>query len=305
MNAIVVNDLDVNLTDEVLQQLDIEDALDSEFCNLSLNAIAGTDKGEAIKLRAVVGNKVMQLLVDGGSSHNFVSSAFLQTCGITPTPMSPKQVQVANGELIMADKKVLSLEWWIQGHTFYTEMMVLDLGPFDAILGYDWLKPHSPMTCHWGDKTIAFEYGGQNICLQGVHSSQLNLEEISSDKLVKAIAGNDVGVFAIVEVSDSPTLEPVPAAVQDILQEFADVFEDPKVLPPPRFHDHHIPLLPNSVPVNAKPYRYSPLHKYEIEKQVKALLQAGLIIPSTSVTPDFTRKTECISRVRQDHFTHT
>jgi hypothetical protein len=23
------------------------------------------------------------------------------------------------------------------------------------------------------------------------------------------------------------------------------------------------------------------------------------------VTPDFTRKTECISRVRQDHFTHT
>jgi hypothetical protein len=45
MNAIVVNDLDVNLTDEVLQQLDIEDALDSEFCKLSLNAIAGTDKG--------------------------------------------------------------------------------------------------------------------------------------------------------------------------------------------------------------------------------------------------------------------
>jgi hypothetical protein len=196
--------------------------------------------------------------------------------------MSPKQVQVANGELIMADKKVLSLEWWIQGHTFYTEMMVLDLGPFDVILGYDWLKPHSPMTCHWGDKTIAFEYGGQNICLQGVHSSQLNLEEISSDKLVKAIAGNDVGVFAIVEVSDSPTLEPVPAAVQDILQEFADVFEDPKVLPPPRFHDHHIPLLPNSVPVNAKSYRYSPLHKDDIEKQVKALLQAGMIIPSTS-----------------------
>jgi hypothetical protein len=25
----------------------------------------------------------------------------------------------------------------------------------------------------------------------------------------------------------------------------------------------------------------------------------------TTVTPDFTGKTECISRVRQDHFTHT
>jgi hypothetical protein len=29
------------------------------------------------------------------------------------------------------------------------------------------------------------------------------------------------------------------------------------------------------------------------------------ILVSTSVTPDFTRKTECISYVRQDQFTHT
>jgi hypothetical protein len=28
-------------------------------------------------------------------------------------------------------------------------------------------------------------------------------------------------------------------------------------------------------------------------------------VSNVVVTPDFTRKTECISRVRQDHFTHT
>ena len=43
-----------------------------------------------------------------------------------------------------------------------------------------------------------------------------------------------------------------------------------------------IPILPNAVPVNSKPYRYSPLHKDEIERQVKELLAAGLITPSTS-----------------------
>jgi hypothetical protein len=60
------------------------------------------------------------------------------------------------------------------------------------------------------------------------------------------------------------------------------VFEDPKTLPPSRSHDHHIPILPNAIPVVSKPYRYSPLHKDEIENQVRGLLQAGLVTPSTS-----------------------
>jgi hypothetical protein len=34
--------------------------------------------------------------------------------------------------------------------------------------------------------------------------------------------------------------------------------------------------------VNARPYRYSPLHKDEIERQVAELLKAGLIVPSVS-----------------------
>lgn len=37
LNALVVNDLDVTLTDDVLQQLDMQDALTAEFCHLSLN----------------------------------------------------------------------------------------------------------------------------------------------------------------------------------------------------------------------------------------------------------------------------
>ena len=69
--------MDVTLTDEVLKQLEIEDALAEEFCTLSLNALAGTEHGYAMKLRSLVKNKVFLLLVDSGSSHSFVSSTFL------------------------------------------------------------------------------------------------------------------------------------------------------------------------------------------------------------------------------------
>lgn len=55
-----------------------------------------------------------------------------------------------------------------------------------------------------------------------------------------------------------------------------------KQLRPPRQYDHHIPLIPRSMPVNARPYRYSHFHKNEIDKQVVSLLEYGLIVPSVS-----------------------
>jgi hypothetical protein len=63
---------------------------------------------------------------------------------------------------------------------------------------------------------------------------------------------------------------------------WADVFADPKTLPPSRPYDHAVTLKPKAVPFNCHTYRYSPEHKIEIEKQVKQMLEAGIITPSMS-----------------------
>ena len=103
MNALVVNDLDLPLSEEVVAQLKLEDSLTAEFCQLSLNALAGTEEGAAMNLRALVHNKVMLTLVDSGSTHSFVISQFLQQVGITPTPTTPTQVKLANGHVLISD----------------------------------------------------------------------------------------------------------------------------------------------------------------------------------------------------------
>ena len=63
-----MNDLDLPLSEEVIAQLELEDSLTNEFGQLSLNALAGTDQGQTLKLRAMVKNKVMLTLVDSGST---------------------------------------------------------------------------------------------------------------------------------------------------------------------------------------------------------------------------------------------
>ena len=109
----------------------------------------------------------------------------------------------------------------------------------------------------------------------------MTLSAISANSLDKLSKGNDVWAMALINFVEQFSSPPVPA-LDSLLQEFEDVFTKPNTLPPSRVYDHTIPLLPQAVPVNSKPYRYSPGHKDEIECQVKELLDAGLNSHSSS-----------------------
>jgi len=285
LNAIVVNDLDQTLSDEVLTQLAVEDSLQEEFEHLSLNALAGTAQGDVLQLRALVQNKVLLILIDSGSSHSFLNQSFVDLLQLQTVPSPSRAVKLANGQVLLTDKIVPALEWWCQGHTITTQMQVLDLGAYDAILGYDWLKMNSPMNCNWAEHSVEFSHQGKLIKLQGVSPQPLSLSAVSAESLVKWHQGNDVWALAALQFGDS-TSPVVPAPeLTALLEEFADVFQKPTNLPPPRAYDHSIPLFPDAVPFNSRPYRYSPMHKDEIERQIKELLTAGLITHSSIVGP--------------------
>jgi hypothetical protein len=193
-----VNDLDVELSDETLNQLSMEDALTGEMDQLSLNALAGTEVGDSMRIRALVHNKVMLILVDSGSSHSFVSQSFVLQAGLHTTDVIPMKVKVANGETILSDQYIPALEWWAQGFTFYTDMRVLHMVAYDAVLGYDWLRTHSPMICHWKFKALEFIEGDQHVHLEGVKKVGSSVSSISLEQLVKWQKGNDIWAMVVV-----------------------------------------------------------------------------------------------------------
>ena len=288
INALAVNDLDRELTDEVLNDLATEDALHEDFCQLSLNALSSTDKYDCIKLRTKVKNKTMLMLVDSGSTHSFISSNFVQLAQLPTIPIPPRKVKLANGEWITTNRMVSQLPCYCQGQTFTTDMIVLDMNPYDAILGFDWLRRHSPMVCDWEHKSLQFEEQGSTIQLKGLTAPPLHISAISANKVYKATKSNELWAFVLLDYTPIPNPTQTPQHtttkedIQHLLTVYKDVFTDPQLLPPKRSYDHAIPLLPNSIPINARPYHYSPTHKTEIENQVQQLLQAGLITHSHS-----------------------
>lgn len=77
-------------------------------------------------------------------------------------------------------------------------------------------------------------------------------------------------------------IQSVPRELQTLLHHYEDAFRERTSLPPPRQHDHHIPLLAGSHPVNQRSYRVSYVQKSEIERQIKEMLYSGIIQPITS-----------------------
>lgn len=73
------------------------------------------------------------------------------------------------------------------------------------------------------------------------------------------------------------------AALDSLLTEFSDVFEEPRGLPLRRSHNHQIILKEGANPISCRPYRHPTVQKDVIEKMVGEMLQAGVIRHSTSV----------------------
>jgi hypothetical protein len=137
--------------------------------------------------------------------------------------------------------------------------------------------------CHWAQNTLQFEHNGEQVTLKGMDTPiQMELAEISVSDLQELMAANEIWAMAVLDPTTEVLVSTDSPDLQAILIEYADVFSKPATLPPDRALDHPITLQTTAQPVNSRPYRYSPLQKDEIERQVAEMIKAGLVTPSMS-----------------------
>ena len=213
-------------------------------------------------------HKEVLILVDSGSSCSFISSNLAAKLQGVSSLSAPVTVKVADGGVLQCSSQCVGLQWETQGCTFTSDVKVLHLQHYDMIIGMDWLEAFSPMKVDWKNKWLVLPYHGSHALLQGV---------------VPAVPeGSIVAVTAVLVVDGKAVQLDVPPEMQLLLEQFSEVFQPPSGMPPPRFCDHVIPLIPGATPVNVRPYRYPPAIKDEIEKQVTEMLKSGIIQHSVS-----------------------
>ncbi|KAL4278859.1 hypothetical protein GQ457_03G027370 [Hibiscus cannabinus] len=251
-----------------------------ESLEISMNALTGNAGYSTIRIQGSLKGSPLNILVDSGSTHSFITPAWAKE-GLELIHTNPLAITVANGEQLISTAKSKKLNWKMQGHSFEHDFRVLHMGGSDMVLGVDWMRIYSPITMDFKTMTLTFMRGNQQIVLQGGQKEN-SLMFISGKKMQK-LANKEpevLGEFFFLTADPIDTV--TPHCCQLLLQEYTDIFEEPKQLPPPRTHDHAITLQPGAQPINLRPYRFPYHQKTEVEKRITELLAASIIQNSKS-----------------------
>nr|GFA15260.1 putative reverse transcriptase domain-containing protein [Tanacetum cinerariifolium] len=153
-------------------------------------------------------------------------------------------------------------------HPFNIDLMPVELGSFDAIIGMDWLAKYQAAIAY-AEKIIRIPWGNETLIIHGEEKYVMKgfpvfLEHITTKE--------------VEDKSDKKRLEDVP-----IIRNFLKVFpEDLPGLPPTRPVEFQIDLVPGAAPVARAPYRLVPFEMKELVEQLKKLSNKGFIRPSSS-----------------------
>ncbi|XP_061357767.1 uncharacterized protein LOC133302059 [Gastrolobium bilobum] len=253
---------------------------------ISFNALFGHQSSNSFRLQGTIYGQPVQLLIDGGSTHNFITSRMASHFHLTLHVISPFKVRVGNGDALLCSASCNSIPVNIQSHVFTIDVYVIDLKGADIVMGVQWLSTLGPIVTDYAALTMSFVHNNTQVLLQGAVNTHPS--HISSSQLHKLMVHNSVSsclmcftTQSVEHVGNSGLNDAIPGLSQ-LLHEFADVFLEPTSLPPDREYNHHIHLLPNSKPVQVRPYRYPHCQKNEIEKFVTDMLKTGVIQNSRS-----------------------
>ncbi|GJU15593.1 putative reverse transcriptase domain-containing protein [Tanacetum coccineum] len=248
---------------------------------------AGANPDNVVAGTFLLNNRYAYILFDTGADRSFVSTAFSSQIDITPSTLDHYyDVELADGRIIGLNTILKGCTLNFLNHQFNINLMPVELGSFDAIIGMDWLAKHQAVIA-CAEKIVRIPCKNKTLIIHGDGSTQGNvtrLNIISCTKTQKYIEKGfpiflaHVTTKEIEDKSEEKRLEDVP-----IVQNFPEVFpEDLPGLPPTRQVEFQIDLVPGAAPVARAPYRLAPSEMKELSEQLKELSDKGFIRPSSS-----------------------
>nr|GEW88623.1 putative reverse transcriptase domain-containing protein [Tanacetum cinerariifolium] len=211
-----------------------------------LGTVGGNSNANVVMGTFLLNNHCALILFDIGADKSFVSTAFSFLININPSTLDYSyDVELADGQIIRVNTVIRGYTLNFLNHPFNIDLMPVELGSFDVIVGMDWLKTyHAVIVCD--EKIVRFPFENETLIIR--------------------------------YKSEEKRLEDVP-----IVRDFLEVFlEDLPGLPPTRQVEFQIDLIPGAAPVARVPYRLAPSEMKKLSDQLQELSDKGFIRPSSS-----------------------
>ncbi|GKA78236.1 putative reverse transcriptase domain-containing protein [Tanacetum coccineum] len=227
----------------------------------------------------LLNNRYFSMLFDSGSDKSFINASLTHLIDNEPERISASyEVELADGRIASTNTVLKGCTLNLVNHLFKIDLMPIELGAFDVIIGMDWLADNDAVII-CGKKEVHIPIKNRTLVVKG-DSNSSRLKVISCIKARKYIErGCHLFLAHVTEKEKSEKrLEDVP-----VIRDFPEVFpDDLPGLPPSRQVEFKIDLVPGAAPVARAPYRLAPSEMKELSEQLKELLEKGFIRPSSS-----------------------
>ncbi|XP_042022920.1 uncharacterized protein LOC121770215 [Salvia splendens] len=255
-----------------------------------VHAMDGGRRSRPIKVVGVIHDREVCVLIDTGSDQDFLHLKIAESLHLPLSPIRPFKVIVGNGAALLCTRVSRQTKLEVQGSVFMVDLHILPIHGPDVILGMDWLESLGKVTADFVGKTLEFVHGESRIKLTGVTPPARKIDGVSLAAMMSPSGGLEVYEIMLLDPEPTTTTseiqEEFPAdlapPIAAVLETYRPVFSRPSGMPPSRPYDHRIHLLPGTKPINVRPYRYPYFQKNEIERQVKDMLDQGIIQRSNS-----------------------
>ncbi|GKC25369.1 putative reverse transcriptase domain-containing protein [Tanacetum coccineum] len=124
----------------------------------------------------LLNNQYATSLFDSGADKSFVSTNFSTLIDIEPVELDTSyEVELVDGKVVSTNNVLIGCTLNLLNHSFPIDLMVIELGSFDIIIGMDWLSRYDAAILY-GEKKVRIPLEGKTLVIEGNrNNSQLKI----------------------------------------------------------------------------------------------------------------------------------
>ncbi|XP_057252211.1 uncharacterized protein LOC130592079 [Beta vulgaris subsp. vulgaris] len=284
LSVILIGDSVEEIAEENEEEESEKEEVEVNAAEVSLCSVVGLTGPKTMKLLGKIGGDEVQIMIDSGATHNFISLLVVERLKIPVEQGGAFRVSLGTGTVAKGKGYCRGVRIEVQGVSITEDYLPLELGNSDVILGVQWLEKLGEITTNWKSLLMKFRHEGRIVELRG--EAAMGKTQISVKAMVRTLQREKGGIlleaYQVEEETGEPESMSLPPFLQEVVARYREVFAATTDLPPRRGREHAIILKQGSNPVSVRPYRYPQVQKDEIEKLIREMLAAGIIQPSTS-----------------------
>eukprot|EP00253_Pinus_taeda_P002246 PITA_02246 len=153
---------------------------------ISLHFLAGISSPQTLKIRGFIKHRPVVVLIDSGSTHNFIHQRVIEAMRCFVRAVSNFQVQIADGGTMKCEGHCENAKIQMGDNQLKTHMFSIHMGGCDIVLGVEWLCTLGPITMDFQELYMSFKQNNHTHTLRRLQAgapSIISLHRI--EKLLK------------------------------------------------------------------------------------------------------------------------